>query len=58
MMKRCIDFKRGDGAHPYIFRISDYDYLKNSGMNFARKFELDVDSEIIFKIEDKLKESH
>jgi hypothetical protein len=57
MIKRCIDFKRGGGGHPYTFRISDYDYLMNSGMNFARKFEMDVDSEIIYKIADTLKKA-
>lgn len=43
----CIDWKRGN---PYIFRSEDYQELLDSDMCFARKFDINVDSEIIGKI--------
>ena len=41
---RLIDWKRGN---PYIFRKTDYEELSSSTMMFARKFDSDVDREII-----------
>lgn len=41
---RYIDWKRGK---PYVFRISDYDELVNSPFLFARKFDLDIDANIV-----------
>lgn len=49
---RLIDWKRGG---PYTFKSSDYDELINSPMLFARKFDLNQDAEIIFKLRDFLK---
>lgn len=47
---RLIDWSRGK---PYTFRMSDYDDLCESNMLFARKFDSNVDSEIIEAIENK-----
>ena len=47
-IRYCIDWKRGN---PYVFRKEDYTMLKASGMLFARKFDEDIDSEIIKMIE-------
>lgn len=44
---RYIDWKRGK---PYVFRKGDYDNLIHSPYLFARKFDLNVDSDIIEKI--------
>lgn len=43
----CIDWRRGE---PYTYRMEDYDFLKNSGMLFARKFNWDIDKKIVKKI--------
>ena len=48
---RRIDWERSpNGKSPYVFRLDDYEMLINSGMNFGRKFDMDVDKEIINKI--------
>ena len=47
----CIDWNRGN---PYVFRLDDFDYLMNSNMLFARKFDWNIDSDIINKIYDKI----
>ena len=44
---RVIDWERGK---PYIFRSEDYEDLVASDMLFARKFDCQVDSEIISQI--------
>ena len=44
---RYIDWKRG---YPYVFRISDFNDLINSDKIFARKFDENIDREIIDKI--------
>lgn len=49
----CIDWKRGN---PYTYRLDDYDYLVESGMCFARKFDCSVDNEIIKAIKQKVVE--
>lgn len=41
---RYVDFSRGK---PYIFRKEDYDDLLKSPMLFARKFDTNVDKEIV-----------
>ena len=46
---RLIDWERGK---PYIFRMSDIDEIKNSDMLFCRKFDSDIDSDIITFIKD------
>lgn len=42
--QRYIDWGRGN---PYVFRASDYNELVSSGKIFARKFDQNVDSQII-----------
>ncbi len=49
--KRLIDWKRG---RPYTFRLEDYDTLMNSSCFWARKFNEDLDPEIVTKIFDTL----
>lgn len=50
--KRAIDWKRGS---PYIWRMEDFDYLMNSEALWARKFDEQVDNDIIEAIYEKLK---
>ena len=44
---RYIDWMRGT---PYVFRIQDFDELKDSDMFFARKFDMSTDTEILEKL--------
>lgn len=44
---RLIDWVRGN---PYVFRVEDYDMIKSSPAMFARKFNMDIDSEIVNKV--------
>ncbi len=44
---RLIDWKRGN---PYVWRVEDFEEIKNSPCIFARKFDLDVDKKIVEKI--------
>lgn len=44
---RLIDWNRGN---PYVWHSDDYDLIKSSPCMFARKFDLNVDSEIIEKV--------
>ena len=46
---RFIDWKRGD---PYLFHSSDFNELISSDLLFARKFNEDVDNDIIIKIKE------
>ncbi len=46
---RLIDWKRG---RPYTFRMSDLEQIKSSSAMFARKFDGDIDTEIIMKIQE------
>lgn len=49
---RYIDFSRGDGnGSPYTWRSSDFDELIHSGFMFARKFDLNVDPDICYRLE-------
>lgn len=50
---RYVDWKRGD---PYTFRTEDFQELIASGYMFARKFNISVDSEICYRIENYLVE--
>ncbi len=47
---RFIDWDRGNGSSPYVFRAADYDLILSSGMLFARKFDETVDEQIIAQI--------
>lgn len=49
-VNRYIDFARGNGCSPYVFREKDFDELMNSDMPFARKFDWELDKVIIEKI--------
>ena len=44
---RMIDWERGN---PYVWRSKDYDLIKNSPCIFARKFDLNIDREIVNKL--------
>lgn len=43
----CIDWKRGN---PYTYLLKDYDDLITSKMLFARKFNWNIDKEIVLKL--------
>lgn len=47
---RFIDWSDGGGDHPKIFRINDYNRIMSSDKLFARKFDENIDSEIINQI--------
>lgn len=49
---REIDWNRG---LPYVWRASDYEYLSKSDKMFARKFDENIDNEIIDMIINKVK---
>lgn len=44
---RCTDWTRGK---PYTFRSEDYEDLISSKLLFARKFDIDLDREIVLKL--------
>lgn len=44
---RYTDWSRGDGNHPYIFKMCDFDLIVNSDKLFARKFDQNIDFEIV-----------
>lgn len=44
---RAIDFKRGSGMSPYIFRHNDFQLLLNSNCIFARKFDSKLSKDLI-----------
>ncbi len=48
-MMRIIDWNRGE---PYVFRITDWEELRDSPMLWARKFDARVDSDIIRKLQE------
>ena len=48
---RLIDWERGA---PYVWTIEDYEELSSSEMMFARKFDMDADERIIYKLAAKL----
>ncbi|MBQ7986575.1 MAG: glycosyl transferase [Clostridia bacterium] len=47
---RLVDWKRGNGNNPYVFRSEDFDMLTESDRLFARKFDTETDKAIIDKI--------
>lgn len=49
---RMIDWKRGDNAHPYVWHKEDLTQLSKTEKLFARKFDENIDKEIINKISD------
>jgi len=49
--KRYIEWKNKDNAHPTIFTSEDFPKIKDSGMWFARKFDMTVDSKILDMID-------
>lgn len=53
--KRYVDFsgKRSDGR-PRILTLQDYQQLVNSKIHFARKFDLEKDTQILDKIDAKI----
>ena len=48
---RYIDWVRGN---PYTFKIADYNTLMNTNKLFARKFDINIDEKIVYKIRDTL----
>lgn len=51
---RFIVFDRGK-ASPKILTVKDYDSFMNGEYIFARKFDLSIDEDIIYKIKNKIK---
>lgn len=51
---RAIDWKRGQ---PYVYRMEDFEALLQSDYLFARKFDLNVDSEVVDALFNRLKEA-
>lgn len=49
----CIDWKRGN---PYVYKEEDFNELMNSKMLFARKFDINIDKNIILKIKNYILE--
>lgn len=49
---REIDWERGTGKSPYVWREKDFDYLISSNRLFARKFDEKIDSIILDKLEE------
>ena len=47
---RLIDWDRGNGRNPYTWRISDYEEIMRSDRLFARKFDEQIDNDIIERI--------
>ena len=47
---RYIDWERGSNNNPYVFKASDYEELMNVKALFARKFDLNIDKEIVEKL--------
>ena len=47
---RYIDWERGSNNNPYVFKVSDYEELMNAKALFARKFDLNIDKEIVEKL--------
>lgn len=46
-IRYLIDWKRGN---PYVYRSADYEELMASDMLFARKFDWNIDKEIVLKL--------
>ena len=52
---RYIDWERGSNNNPYIFKASDYEELMEAKSLFARKFDLNIDKEIVEKLCETIK---
>ena len=50
-LERAIDWNRGN---PYVWKSSDYDELMNSTCLFGRKFDSNIDKDIVVRISDYL----
>lgn len=50
---RYIDWTEGN-AHPKLLGSDDFELIKSSNMIFARKFDTDVDTEILSKIDQSI----
>ena len=50
-LMRCIDWSRKQGS-PEVFHDSDFERLIRSGKNFARKFDIQEDPQIICRIKE------
>ncbi|MDB5157948.1 MAG: hypothetical protein JWR50_2655, partial [Mucilaginibacter sp.] len=44
------DWSEGN-ARPKLLGVGDFDHIKDSGMFFARKFDQEIDSRILDKID-------
>lgn len=51
---RLIDWFRREGNSPYTWRMSDWEYMKNSPFLFARKIDESVDKRLITEIKNHL----
>ena len=51
---REVEWEGGDGTHPVIWTLNDFDRLAKSNNFWARKFEDSVDSKILDEIDEKL----
>ena len=47
---RYIDWERGSNNNPYVFKASDFEELMKANALFARKFDLNIDKEIVEKL--------
>lgn len=50
---RYIDWSEGN-AHPKLLDVGDVEKMKHSGMLFARKFDVEIDTEALDKIDKEL----
>jgi hypothetical protein len=51
---RLINWSRVTGGSPYTWRMSDWEYMKNSPFLFARKIDERVDKDLILEIKNYL----
>ena len=49
----CIDWNRGS---PYVFTSNDFEFLIASNMCFARKFDWNVDKEVVRQIKERVQD--
>lgn len=52
---RLIDWERGKNGNPYVWRIEDKKIIDESECMFARKFDINIDREIIDYIVSRIK---
>ena len=55
---RLVDWQRTEhgGCSPHTFTMEDWDMIVGSDKLFARKFDPDIDAEVIDALYDRLKE--